>query len=173
MELGLHLHRWERRSADWPAAAVAGFAAGALLMVIELSWAAVAGSDGPWRISRLVAALVLGPDTLQTAPFAYDTGVVIVALATHYLLGMGFGMVLGFVVAGFHLEGSIVATLSLGAAFGALLYVINFHVLTQVFWWFAELRGTTTLVAHLVFGIAAALLYWKLARRGPGLPRAG
>jgi hypothetical protein len=28
------------------------------------------------------------------------------------------------------------------------------------------LRGWATLVAHLVFGVSAALLYWKLARRG-------
>ena len=59
----------------------------------------------------------------------------------------------------------------IGAVFGLLLYLINFHLLTQVFPWFRELRGWITLTAHLVFGISAALLYWKLARRGVESPR--
>jgi hypothetical protein len=54
----------------------------------------------------------------------------------------------------------------IGAAFGGLLYVFNFFALTQAFPWFAELRGWATFVSHLIFGASAALLYWKLARRG-------
>jgi ribose/xylose/arabinose/galactoside ABC-type transport system permease subunit len=172
MELRLHLHHWEHREPDWAAAAVAGFAAGAVLMVLELTWAAFAGSDGPWRISRLVAALTLGPQTLQTAPHAFDAGIVAVALLTHYALGIAFGMALGFIIAGFHYDDSVVVMLLIGAAFGALLYLIDFHVLTRALPWFAELRGWSTLLAHLVFGTVTALLYWKLARRGPSKPRA-
>jgi hypothetical protein len=165
MELRMHLHHWERREPDWAAAAVSGFAAGAILMVLELAWAALIGNNGPWRISQLVAALTLGAGPLQGSPFAFDMGVVGMALATHYLLGVAFGLVLGYILAGFHYDVSVAPMLLIGAAFGVLLYLINFYALTKVFPWFTELRGWTTLAAHLVFGATAALLYWKLARR--------
>ncbi|MFZ2648504.1 MAG: hypothetical protein WA210_00225 [Burkholderiaceae bacterium] len=161
----MRLHHWEHREPDWGAAVVSGFAAGAVLMVLELAWAALIGSNGPWRISQLVAALTLGAGPLQGSPFTFDAGVVAMALATHYLLGVAFGMVLGYVLAGFHYDTSIAAMLLIGAIFGLLLYLIDFHALTHVFPWFTELRGWTTLAAHLVFGTSAAVLYWKLARR--------
>lgn len=165
MELRMHLHHWERREPDWYAAVVSGFAAGAVLMVLELAWAALAGTNGPWRISQLIAALTLGHGPLQGSPFAFDVGVVGMALATHYLLGVAFGTVLGYVLAGFRYDATVAPMLLIGAAFGLLLYLINFYALTQVFPWFKELRGWSTLAAHLVFGVTTALLYWKLARR--------
>lgn len=167
MELQLHLHRWERREPDWSAAAVSGFAAGAVLMVLELLWATLMSSAGPWRISQLVAALVLGPDTLRSPVGSFSVLVVAVALATHYALGIVFGMVLGFISAGFHYDTSPGVLAIVGVAFGALLYVISFHGVAQAFPWLAELRGWTTLIAHLIFGVTASLLYWRLARRSP------
>ena len=50
-------------------------------------------------------------------------------------------------------------------AFGAALYVFSFHFATLVFPWLTELRGWTTLAAHLIFGITGALMYRQLARR--------
>jgi hypothetical protein len=171
MELRLHLHHWERREPDWSAAAVSGFAAGAVLMVLELLWATFTSATGPWRISQLVAALVLGPDTLRASTDGFSLLVVTAALATHYALGVAFGMVLGFISAGFHYDTGPGVLAVVGVAFGALLYLVGFHVSTQVFWWLTELRGWTTLAAHLIFGVTASLLYWKLARRRPGSPR--
>lgn len=172
MELGIHLHRWERREPDWLAAVVAGFAAGAVLMVLELSWAALSSGDGPWRISQLVAALTLGLNTLQASPHSYDTAIVAVALATHYALGIGFGVMLGFIIAGFHYDTSLVVMLLIATAFSVLLYLFNFYVLTGAFPWFAELRGWRTVLAHVILGLATASFYWKLARRGASGPRA-
>jgi hypothetical protein len=165
MELQLHLHRWEQHEPDWSAAAVSGFAAGAVLMVLELLWATVANGAGPWRISQLVAALVLGPETLRSPAYDFSVLVVAVALATHYFLGCLFGMALGFVSAGFRYDTNPGVLVIVGAAFGALLYLFSFYGTTRVFWWLVELRGWTTLIAHLIFGITASLLYWKLARR--------
>ena len=165
MELRMNLHHWEHREPDWAAAAVSGFAAGAILMVLELAWATLSGSSGPWRISQLVAALTLGVGPLQGSPFSFDPVIVGMALATHYLLGVAFGMVLGYVLAGYRYDSSVTPMLLIGAAFGLFLYLINFHALTHVFPWLTELQGWTTLTAHLVFGVSAALLYWKLARR--------
>ena len=38
MDMLLGLHAWKRRETDWIAAAVAGFAAGAVLKVLDLVW---------------------------------------------------------------------------------------------------------------------------------------
>lgn len=166
MELQLHLNRWARRSPDWAAAAVAGFAAGAILMVIELVWAATMSSTGAWRTPQLVAALLLGPQTLQASGHSFSIPVVALALAIHYVLGILFGLVLGYVIAGFHWETSMPVLQVFGLATGAVLYLFNFHVLTNLTPWFAELRGWPTFLAHLVFGLSTVLLYWQLARRG-------
>ena len=166
MELQLHLHRWRRREPDWRAAAVAGFAAGAVLMVLELLWATVMSSAGPWRISQLIAALVLGTGTLQpSAAGSFSVSVVAVALATHYAAGVVFGMAAAFIGAGFHYDKSPAVMAAMGAAFGAALYLFSFHFATLVFPWLVELRGWTTVAAHLIFGITGALMYWQLARR--------
>lgn len=174
MEHRLHLPRWEQREADWRAAAVAGFAAGALLMVLEFAWAAATSTDGPWRIAQLVAALTLGPEhTLYGSARVFDAGVVAAALLTHYSLGILFGLLLARVIVGFRCEDRLPATLAIGAVFGLLLYLLNFHALTAFFHWFRELRGASTLAAQLLFGITAAWLYWRLARRASAPPRGG
>jgi hypothetical protein len=48
-----------------------------------------------------------------------------------------------------------------------VLYIVNFEGLTRIFPWLVELRGGETLAAHVVFGVVAALLYWRL-KRTPG-----
>lgn len=168
MELHLHLHRWEQHEPDWSAAAVSGFAAGAVLMVLELLWGALTNSAGPWRISQLVAALMLGPDALRAPADAFSVLIVGVALATHYALGTLFGMTLGFVSAGFRYDTSWGVMAVVGVAFGAMLYLFSFYVAAEIYVWLAELRGWTTFSAHLIFGVTTSLLYWKLARRRPG-----
>jgi hypothetical protein len=168
MELRLRLHHWEGRSPDLVAAVVAGIAAGAVLMVLELAWAAAFQSEGIWRIPQLVAALTLGPYTTLHAPaHVFDPAIVGTALVTHYVLGIGFGIVLGAVIAGYHYDDDTKVGLSLpviGALFGAVLYVVNFYGLTEAWGWFAEMRAVGTFAAHVVFGITAAVLYGKLAQ---------
>lgn len=171
MELEIQSHRWSSRAPDWQAAAVSGLAAGAVLMVLELFWAATMHDAGPWRIPHMVAAIALGPDLVQSQSFAFSVGVVAVALLTHYVLGLVFGLALGFVIAGFHYEASAGMIQVFGASFGVVLYLFNFHGMSQFFPWFAELRGWSTLIAHLLFGITASLLYWKLARPGADTQR--
>jgi hypothetical protein len=165
MELQLHSHRWQRHQTDWAVAAASGFAAGAVLMVLELIWATVMSTSGPWRISQLVAALVLGPQTLQGSSGSFNLWIVTVALATHYVLGIVFGMVLGFIGAGFRYDTSPRAMAILGLVFGAALYFVDFHLIASYFPWLVELRGWANFVAHLIFGITASLLYWMLASR--------
>jgi hypothetical protein len=162
----LHLNRIGAgdRQPDWVAAAVAGFAAGAVLMILELAWTASTGSNGPWRTSQLVAALTLGQGVLSPPAHVFSIGLVGVALLTHYVLGVVFGLVLGAIIAAWPTEPDVGRSLAIGGGFGVLLYILNFHILTPVVPWFAEMRGWSTLIGHLVFGMAAALLYVLLAR---------
>ena len=167
MELHLHLpHYWRHHRTDWVAAAVSGLAAGAVLMLVELLWAALVSGDSPWRTSHAIAAIALGSDALQSAGFGL--GVVSLALALHYLLGVAFGLLLGWAIAPFLADWgdeswSLCALF--GTLFGALLYLLNFYGMAQIFPWFAALRGAPAFVAHLIFGASAALIYWKLERR--------
>jgi hypothetical protein len=152
-------HRWEARSPDWTAAAVAGFAAGAALMVFELLWAAIEGNS-PWTMSYIIAAIITGPGILGSTDF--NLSVVALALIIHYVLGIIFGLVLGAIIAAFRFDSSLGMALIAGAAFGIALYLLNFFGMAHAFPWFSQMRGWTTLLAHLFFGMAAAAIYWQL-----------
>jgi ribose/xylose/arabinose/galactoside ABC-type transport system permease subunit len=160
-----HLHSYHRqRMPDWPAAAVAGLAAGAVLMVLELVWLTWVARSSPWTASHMIAAIVMGRDTLQSSDF--NLTVVAVALLAHYVLGAVMGLVLGAIIAPFHLDSSLGLLALSGAVFGVVLYVLNFYGMVRFFPWFAEWRGFATLINHMIFGIAAALFYARLDRRG-------
>lgn len=157
----LHSHRWVAREPDWAVAAIAGFGAGGILMLLELAFDVAMGLD-PWRPPRLIAAMLLGDSVLQGA--GYSMPVLVAALVVHYILGIFFGFVLAAVVAPFHLDSSLALVLATGALFGAVLYLFNFHVIAGVLTWFEELRGWTTLLGHVVFGIVTAGVYRQLER---------
>lgn len=163
MKLQGHAHYWARGTPDWLAAVVAGLAASALLMVLELFWSASLGGLGPWVVSRKVAAIVMGPQVLQSSVFGID--VVLVALLTHYVLGIFSGVMIGIIIAGFHFEISLGMMQLIGAVFGTAVYLVNFYALGQIFPWFGELRGWSAWLGHLAFGVVAALIYWKLSRQ--------
>lgn len=167
MELHLQSHHWQARLPDWAAAAVAGFGAGGVLMLFELAWAAFITGDDPWLTSRMIAAMAMSAEVLQTT--GYSLGVVVVALLVHYALGVVFGVLLAAIMAPFNLDSSSAMALTAGAAFGLLLYVLNFYGMTGIYTWFVELRSWPTAIAHVIFGMAAAFIYLKLER--PGRPR--
>ena len=164
MELEVQSHRWVSRMPDWPAAAVAGLVAGAVAMVIDLLWTTLLQGGNPWHTSHLVAAMLMGPELLNGPTQAFSLNVVAVALLTHYALGIVFGCIVAFIVTGFHYEGSLPMLEIVGGLFGMALYVVNFYVLVRMFPWVAELRSGAYFVEHLIFGMTAAMVYWKLAR---------
>lgn len=151
------------RRPDWPAAAVAGFAAGAILMVLDLLWSLVTTGSGPWATSHWIADAVRGTATAD--PTQFDAVAVAVALAAHYALGIASGLVVAAVSVPLRMDETAGKALVVGAVFGVAVYLINFHGFASMLPWFARMRGWTTFVAHLVFGVSAALLYWKLGRR--------
>lgn len=157
------LQQLHRRPLDLAAAAVAGFGAGAVLMVLDLVWSLAITGQGPWAAPRMIAAIVMGPQVLE--PSTFDVGIVVVALLLHYAFGIVGGIVIAAVSAPLGLDSRLDLAALTGAAFGLVLYFINFHVMTMFFPWFAEIRGWSALLINLVFGISATLLYWKLERR--------
>ncbi|GIK86476.1 MAG: hypothetical protein BroJett026_19570 [Betaproteobacteria bacterium] len=168
METTSKLVRDERRP-DWPAAAVAGFAAGAVLMVLDLLWSVLVVGASPWANAHRIAGIVMGPPAADAT--AFDAVVVAVSLAAHYALGIAFGLLLAAVVTPFGLDAAPGTAATVGAVFGVALYFVNFHAIVQLFPWLAAIRGWATLIGHVVFGVCAALLYWKLSRR-PAAPGA-
>ena len=166
MDLRLLLQGRVSRDIDWFAAGVAGFAAGAVMMVLELTWAASMGDVGPWRITQLTAALVMGSEETLRAPTSqFNFTVAAVALATHYALGILSGFVVAWILTAIHRVGKLGVAEAVGGAFGAFVYFMNFHVLTAWAPWFGEMRGWGTFVLHLIFGVVAAMLYTGLSRR--------
>ncbi len=162
------LQQLERRPLDWAAAAVAGFGAGAILMVLDLFWSLALTGDGPWASSRMIAAIVMGPQVLQSTGFSLSA--VVVALLLHYAFGIVGGIVIAAFSAPLGLDSRLGLAVMTGAAFGVVLYVINFYGLAAFFPWFTPIRGWTTLLINLIFGISTTVLYWKLERRGDASP---
>lgn len=164
MDTLLGLRSWKWRATDWTAAAVAGFAAGAVLMVLDLVWSAVFNPDGPWRTSHMIAPIFTGAGSLQTSGYGFNLGVVAISLVTHYVLGIVFGLGVAALLVQLRLDSTPGRALVAGAILGVVLYLINFTVLVGFFPWLTALRGADTLAAHVVFGIVAALLYCRLKR---------
>jgi uncharacterized membrane protein YagU involved in acid resistance len=167
MELHLQSHHWQARLPDWAAAAVAGFGAGGVLMLLELAWAAFFTNNDPWLATRMIAAMAMGWEVLQIT--GYSLAVLVAALLVHYTLGVVFGILLAALMAPFRLDSSSGMALAAGALFGLILYVLNFYGMTGVYTWFVALRGWPTAIAHVIFGMVAAFIYLKLER--PSRPR--
>lgn len=162
----------ERRRSDWAVGIVAGLAASAVLMVLDLLWSSVAEGGGPWRTSHMIAPIFTGVDAAQLSEYRFSWGVVAIALAAHYVLGMLSGVVLAALMTPLHLDTSAAKAIMIGTVFGAVVYVVNFHVVTRFFPWLTELRGLPTIAAHLLFGIVAAVFYYKLGRTSSADARA-
>jgi hypothetical protein len=164
MDTLLGLGRWKWRATDWTAAAVSGFAAGAVLMVLDLIWSSVFNPDGPWRTSHMIAPIFTGGGP-TTSGYEFSLGVIAISLATHYVVGILFGLVMAWILAQLGLDAKPGRALVAGAVLGAVLYLVNFGILAgALFPWLTELRGADTFAAHLVFGIVAAVLYCRLNR---------
>ena len=164
MDTLLGLRTWHWRATDWTAAAVSGFAAGAVLMVLDLVWSTLFSAEGTWRTSHMIAPLFIGNDALKSSGFGFSVTVVSVALAIHYAIGVLFGLVMGGIMVQLHLDESLTSALGSGAIMGMVLYLVNFEGLALLLPWLAEMRGGETMAAHVVFGIVTATLYWRLKR---------
>ena len=69
------------------------------------------------------------------------------------------------VMAPFSFDSSVGMASLVGALFGVAVYLVNFYGMTQLFPWFAQARGWTSFMAHIVFGLVAADAYLRLERK--------
>lgn len=164
MDTLLGTRSWHWRATDWAAAAVAGLAAGAVLMVLDLLWSSVFNPEGPWRTSHMIAPIFIGTGPLAQSGYGFSVAVISVSLLTHYTLGILFGLGMGAVLAQLHADATPGRAAAAGGILGLALYLVNFDLMVAFFPWLAELQGADTLAAHVLFGIVTAVLYWRLKR---------
>ncbi len=142
-----------RQVVDWRAALWAGLIAGTVFLALALFVVPrFDGGDG-WAVIRIFASIVLGERAM--APGEVTTSMLVVAVATHYVLSTGFALLIAFVL---HRWGLIVGVLG-GAAFGLALHWSNVHGMTRFFPYFGALNSTAFLAAHVLFGAAAGAVY--------------
>ena len=150
--------------ADAPAAPRAGasLAAGVVAGTVTIAlmqWVSIVAYDeSPWKLPRMMAALVAGPGVLvdEDIPGA----AVALGYAVHYTLSLLYALALGGVLGGLRREHPPIV----GFLAGVALYAVNLHGFTAVFPWFAEMRTLDTLIAHAVFGVVAAGAYCEFSR---------
>ena len=145
------------------AAVQAGLIAGLVFMMMEMVLVATVGGGSPWGPPRMIGAIALGKDVLPP-PATFDAGVFVVAMMIHFVLSVVLAFL--FVAVASRMRLSRTAFILVGAAFGLLVYLVNFYILTAVFPWFAGARGWITLLSHLAFG---AVLAWAYHPRRVGL----
>jgi len=164
MELHMHSHRFVHRLPDWRAAAYAGLAAGVVYMVMELLTARFVLYQSAWGTVKMVAAIMLGSGMLNSAD-SFSWIVVLAAAIVHFGLSVVMGVALAMLIAAFQLDSGLGMVSLTGAVFGVGAYLLNFYVFTSYFNWFDKARGQESLLAHIVFGLVAAIAYWQLERR--------
>jgi uncharacterized membrane protein YagU involved in acid resistance len=145
---------------DWSAAIKAGLIGGLIFLVLEMAMVPLFLDGSPWGPPRMIAAMVMGQEVLPP-PATFSLGVVAVAMMVHLVLSVVFALILALALSRLGLG----AALGVGAAFGLLLYLVNFYGFTAIFPWFAMARNWVSIFSHIVFGVATAWAYKALAHQ--------
>jgi len=147
---------------DWAASGWAGLAAGAVFVLIQTFLGVLLGGGGMTDGVRRIASIALG-ESVMPAGAAFSVIVFLAAAGVHIPLSLIYARVLAAMIDGMRPA----RALTVGAVFGAGLYLLNYHVFSRIFPWFVSARGPAALLSHLAFGLFAAGIYTRLARR-PG-----
>lgn len=131
----------------------AGLLAGGIALAAMVAISVAAYDESPWKLLRMMAAIVAGPGALAPAD-DFDAGIVAAGLAVHFALAVLYTAALRSVLRDVPREAAPLA----GLAFGIALYAANLHGFTALFGWFEEMRTADTFVAHALFGLLAASL---------------
>jgi len=133
-------------------------------MMMEMILVALTGGS-PWGPPRMMAAMVMG-ETVLPPPASFDLMIFLVAMTVHFVLSLVLAFAFSWLVSRLHL--GLGVALALGAAFGLLIYLVNFYPVAAIlFPWFAMARNWVTISSHIVFGLVLAWAYFALARREP------
>jgi hypothetical protein len=148
------------RRPDVTAAALAGGFAGAFLLFTLMFLSVSIYDEAPWKLPRMIAATIRGPEVLQPAD-EFDFAIVGLGIGLHFALSLLYA----FALLGLIIDVKRWTAPYVGLAFGVALYFVNLYGFTQLFPWFAELRTADTLAAHAIFGLLVARAYWAFTAR--------
>lgn len=123
---------------DWRAAVYAACIAAATFLVLQMLVAGLIFGYGPWLPVRMIGAIALGTGALA------ETGFPVVVTLVAFLLHLGLSIMTAFIVAPVIQGMSLPRSWLVGAAGGVVIYLVNFHLMTGVFTWFAAIRGWST-----------------------------
>ncbi|MBX3187109.1 MAG: hypothetical protein KF819_08845 [Labilithrix sp.] len=137
--------------------------AGLVFLAVEMIGRELAHDTTALTTPVRIASLLLGEDVARASTPA---GLLLLALLLHAMLSLVYALVICLAVR--HLP--VRFGLLFGGAFGALIYVLNHHVLTPIFPAFAAARGGVAVLAHVSFGVTAVAVFAILRaprRRSP------
>jgi hypothetical protein len=137
-----------------------GLLAGTVAGLLEMVLLQAAGRGGMWDPVRLSASIALGNQAMTaSAPFTFD--IFFVGMLVHYVVAIWYAVVLGMIIRKMKPATAVIV----GAVFGLLIYLLNFHGLSGLYPWVANSRNWIFCVGHVAFGTAAAWIYSQLRRR--------
>ncbi len=145
-----------RKNMTWRAIPIAGFAGGAIFLLIVLILTPLTLKVNGVLFLRYAASLLLGNKAVMDG----GAGVVFVGAIIHFLLSVLFALVIAIVVHRWGLRVGIIG----GALLGLAFYGINFYAVTLVFSWFFAINGPVLLFSHVLFGAVAGGVYESLDR---------
>jgi hypothetical protein len=139
--------------------AVGGVAAGIVFGAVTMWFADSTGGKAEMPL-RMISTLVKGDQAMAAGATSPTLGVVV-----HVVLSALFGMVFALAVPRFRTNGTVALA---GTAYGLLLYVLNFLVLTPLaFTTFRMANQPFEVLAHLVFGTLLSFAFFgNGVRRG-------
>ena len=143
---------------DWSASIWAGLIAGAGFFLLNIFVTPLVNGGGPWTFVRMFASILLGEDVLIEQAGQSNVTLVLAALGIHFLLSIGFAMIIAYVI---HRGGLLTGILG-GALLGLMLYAINFYSMTLFFPWFYAFKNSVLIGSHVVFGAMAGGIYEAL-----------
>lgn len=143
---------------NWGAALLAGVAAGVILLGAELLLAPLLYGANVWEPVRLMASVVAGERALEP-PLTFEPGLTLVALLVHFAACVAFAVILAPLLRWFERGPAAL----MGAAYGLLTYNLVFYAAAMVRPTLIYGRGTPSIIAHVLFGVALAVLYRTFA----------
>jgi uncharacterized membrane protein YagU involved in acid resistance len=137
--------------------AIGGFLAGIVFLVVTM-WFASSMGNPPLAPANMISTIALGAGALQAGNASIPLGAGI-----HVVLSVVFGLVFALLVGRMHTNGTVALA---GTAYGALLYVVNFLVLSPLlFPAFQMANQPFELVIHIVFGTLLSFAFYNSGAR--------
>lgn len=143
-----------RQVMDVSAAVWGGVIAGAVFLLVQIIMSTWLLNSTMWVPFRWNAAILLGVDVLPP-PASFALLPVLVGLIIHFILSIGFGLLIAFVI---HRWGLLIGIVG-GGILGLTLYAFNYFTLSAFFPWFFAAKNWMMALGHIIFGAVAGGIY--------------